>query len=87
MIKDACERGFKTYHLGRSSTDSGGESFKKKWNADTKQLYWQYHLNSIEEMPNLNPSNPKYKILIKIWRILPLKITQIIGPLIAKNIP
>ncbi|MCU7943334.1 MAG: FemAB family PEP-CTERM system-associated protein [Candidatus Thiodiazotropha sp. (ex Cardiolucina cf. quadrata)] len=87
MIKDACERGYKTYHLGRSSTDSGGESFKKKWNADTKQLYWQYHLNSIEEMPNLNPSNPKYKLLIKIWRILPLKVTQIIGPLISKNIP
>ncbi|MES9969202.1 MAG: FemAB family XrtA/PEP-CTERM system-associated protein [Candidatus Thiodiazotropha sp.] len=87
MIKDACERGYDTYHLGRSSVESGGESFKKKWNAETKQLYWQYHLNSVQEMPNLNPSNPKYRIVIKLWRMMPLKLTQIIGPFLSKYIP
>ena len=30
MIRDACERGFVRYHLGRSSVDSGSEQFKKK---------------------------------------------------------
>ena len=42
MIKDACERGFRRYHLGRSTAGSGAEQFKKKWNAVTTQLYW-YH--------------------------------------------
>jgi FemAB-related protein (PEP-CTERM system-associated) len=87
MIKDSCERGYSIYHLGRSSVDSGGESFKKKWNAETKQLYWQYYLNLIEELPNFNPSNPKYKLAIKLWRMLPLKITQFVGPFISKYIP
>jgi FemAB-related protein (PEP-CTERM system-associated) len=87
MIKDACIRGYSIYHLGRSSVDSGGESFKKKWNAESKQLYWQYYLNKIDEMPNLNPQNPKYKLVINVWRKLPLKITQVVGPLISKYIP
>ncbi|MEW8052174.1 MAG: FemAB family XrtA/PEP-CTERM system-associated protein [Candidatus Thiodiazotropha sp.] len=87
MIKDACERGYSTYHLGRSSVDSGGESFKKKWNAEIKQLYWQYYLNKIDDMPNLNPSNPKYRLVIKLWSMLPLKMTQLIGPKISKYIP
>jgi FemAB-related protein (PEP-CTERM system-associated) len=87
MIKDACIRGCSIYHLGRSSVDSGGESFKKKWNAETKQLYWQYYLNKIEGMPNLNPQNPKYKLVINVWRKLPLKLTQVLGPLISKYIP
>ncbi len=87
MIKDACDSGYKQYHLGRSSVDSGGESFKKKWNADVRQLYWQFYLNKTDELPNLNPSNPKYKLAIRVWRKLPLKITQLIGPLISKYIP
>jgi FemAB-related protein (PEP-CTERM system-associated) len=87
MIKDACQKGYKKYHLGRSTVDSGGESFKKKWNAKTTQLYWLYYLNKIDELPNLNPQNPKYKLVIKIWSSLPLWLTQFIGPFVSKYIP
>ncbi|MCU7930687.1 MAG: FemAB family PEP-CTERM system-associated protein [Candidatus Thiodiazotropha sp. (ex Codakia rugifera)] len=87
MIKHACESGYTSFHLGRSSVDSGGESFKKKWNAETKQLYWQYYLNRAKDMPNLNPSNPKYKYFINMWSRMPLKATQMLGPLISKYIP
>ena len=87
MIKDACENGFKHYHLGRSTADSGAESFKKKWNAQAKQLYWQYILNKKNEMPQLNVSNPKFELAIKIWRKLPLPFTQVLGPLISPYIP
>ncbi|MCU7869189.1 MAG: FemAB family PEP-CTERM system-associated protein [Candidatus Thiodiazotropha sp. (ex Lucinoma borealis)] len=87
MIKHACESGYTNFHLGRSSVDSGGESFKRKWNAETKQLYWQYYLNRAKDMPNLNPSNPKYKYFINMWSRMPLKATQLLGPLISKYIP
>ena len=39
LIKDACTRGFSTFHLGRSSKDGGGQTFKHKWRADLEQLY------------------------------------------------
>lgn len=87
IIQDACRRGLQAFHLGRSSKDSGGETFKKKWNATARQLYWHYYLRTRSEMPSLNPNNPKYQMAIKAWRQLPLPVTQAIGPFIARSIP
>jgi FemAB-related protein (PEP-CTERM system-associated) len=87
LIKRACEMGFQTFHLGRSSKDSGGEQFKKKWNAETLQLYWQYILRRGSEMPALNPTNPKFQLAIRAWQKLPLSMTQLLGPFIARSIP
>jgi FemAB-related protein (PEP-CTERM system-associated) len=87
MIKDACEKGFQHFHLGRSTADSGAEAFKKKWNAYAKQLYWQYVLNKRTSIPELNVNNPKFDMAIKVWKQLPLPITTTIGPFIARSIP
>jgi FemAB-related protein (PEP-CTERM system-associated) len=87
MIKDACERDFQLYHLGRSTVDSGGEAFKKKWNTYPTQLYWQYLVQSGRPIPQLNVSNHKFKLAMSIWRRLPLPVTRLLGPLVAKGIP
>jgi FemAB-related protein (PEP-CTERM system-associated) len=87
LLKRACLEGYEYFHLGRSTADTGATFFKNKWNAIPKQLYWEYILNRSSEMPELNVDNPKYKLSINIWRHLPVKLTQIIGPHISKNIP
>ena len=87
LIKHACEMGCRMFHLGRSSKDSGGEQFKKKWNAEILQLYWTYVLRTRREMPSLNPDNPKFRMAIKAWQKLPLQATQMLGPFIARSIP
>jgi len=87
MIKHACENGFETFHLGRSTVQSGGEFFKKKWNAYSTQLYWQYILGKEKEIPHLNVENPKYRIAIGAWKSMPGAMTRAIGPLLAKNLP
>lgn len=87
MIENACERGFNKFNLGRSTADSSAIQFKKKWNAKPTQLYWEYILNNNQSMPELNVDNPKYQKYINIWKHLPLKATQILGPIFAKNIP
>lgn len=87
LIKHACEMGYSKFHLGRSSKDSGSEQFKKKWNAETLQLYWQYILRTRKEVPSLNPNNPKYQLAIRAWQKLPLPATQFIGPYLARSIP
>lgn len=87
LIRHACESGFRSFHLGRSSKDSGGEQFKKKWNAEARQLYWHYILRTRTEIPSLNPTNPKYRYAIQAWRKLPLSVTQVLGPMIARSIP
>jgi FemAB-related protein (PEP-CTERM system-associated) len=87
MIKRACENGYKLYHLGRSTGETGATFYKKKWNAVTKQLYWEYAMNKEAEVPDLTVDNPKYDLAIKIWKNLPVAITRFIGPSLAKSIP
>jgi FemAB-related protein (PEP-CTERM system-associated) len=87
LIKQACESGCSTFHLGRSSKDSGGEQFKRKWDAESLQLYWHYVLRTRSEIPALNPDNPKYRLAIRTWQRLPLALTQAVGPFLARSIP
>ncbi|MET0067931.1 MAG: FemAB family XrtA/PEP-CTERM system-associated protein [Candidatus Thiodiazotropha sp.] len=87
MIKDSCEMGCTHYHLGRSTVDSSAESFKKKWNAEQTQLYWQYYLPGGGEMPQLNVDNTKFQLAIEVWRKLPLPVVGLIGPWISRSIP
>ncbi len=87
LVKHGCERGFRRYHLGRSTVQSGGEAFKKKWNAVATQLYWHYVLRTRTEIPQLNVDNPKYQLAIKAWQKLPVPLTQMVGPFISRSIP
>jgi FemAB-related protein (PEP-CTERM system-associated) len=87
LVKDACLKGFRRFHLGRSTADSGGEAFKRKWNAQVNQLYWAYLLRSRRDIPQLNVANPRYRLAIRTWQRLPLPVTRLVGPLIARSIP
>jgi FemAB-related protein (PEP-CTERM system-associated) len=87
MIKDACQRGFTSFHLGRSTAGSGAEQFKKKWNTETQQLYWYHHRPDGQYKPVLNVDNPKFQFAIAAWRRLPLWATRMLGPALARSIP
>lgn len=86
-IQDAIERGCQTLDLGRSTKGGGPEAFKKYWGGQAKQLYWQYLLPSGEEIPGLNPTNPKFDLAIRVWKKLPVPLTRLIGPYLAVNLP
>jgi FemAB-related protein (PEP-CTERM system-associated) len=86
-LKYAIAHGCSSFDFGRSTLDSGTYRFKKQWGALPQQLYWHYWLGSHNEMPALQPSNPKYKLLIKLWKLLPLAIANRLGPMIVKNLP
>jgi FemAB-related protein (PEP-CTERM system-associated) len=87
MMRDACTRGYKHFHLGRSTSDSGAEQFKSKWLAQTQQLYWYFHRFDGGPLPELNPDNPKYRLAIAAWQRMPLWATRALGPRLARSIP
>ena len=87
LLKWGAEHGFRRFHLGRSTADSGAEAFKKKWNAYATQLYWHYLLQDGQPLPQLNVDNPRYRRAIDTWRKLPLSVTQALGPFLARGIP
>ncbi len=87
VLQHAIARKANTFDFGRSSRDAGTYKFKKQWGAQEVPLYWHYWLKDGGELPQLNPSNPKYKLLINVWRRLPVSLTKLIGPLVVKNLP
>jgi FemAB-related protein (PEP-CTERM system-associated) len=95
MIRHACAAGYRQFHLGRSTSHSGAEQFKAKWNAQTHQLYWYFHRPSGTrngkrqgaDMPGLNVDNPKYRLAIRAWQHMPIWATRVLGPPLARGIP
>jgi FemAB-related protein (PEP-CTERM system-associated) len=87
MIEKACLDGFRNFHLGRSTSNTGATFFKSKWNAVPQQLYWEYILNGNKEMPDLSVENPRFKLAQETWRRMPVSLTNFIGPWVARFIP
>lgn len=88
VLKHSIEQGFKVFDFGRSNKDSSTYRFKKQWGAEPHQLYWHYWLqNDSDAPPKINPGNPKFKLMIYIWKKLPVWLTKIIGPKIVKHLP
>ena len=87
MLKYACDKGYQTFDFGRSSADASTYKFKKQWGAEPVQLHWHYWLAGGEELPELNPNNPKYRLVIRLWQKMPVWLTKLVGPKIVKSLP
>lgn len=87
VIRQGCERGLKFLDFGRSTWDGPTFNFKKQWGAPPTQLHWQYALHGTAELPAINPSNPKYRLFIKMWQKLPLPVANLLGPRLIRNFP
>ncbi len=87
ILSYAITEGYKFFDFGRSTMGAGTFKFKKQWGARPYQHYWYYMLASGSQKPELNPDNPKFKIFIYLWKLMPVWLTKIIGPAIIKHIP
>ncbi len=87
LMCDAADRGYRIFDFGRSKKGTGPFHFKRHWGFEPKLLHYQYYLNLLDEVPNISPANPKYKKKIELWKKLPLRLTELIGPQIVKYVP
>lgn len=86
VMEKACQSGAVIFDFGRSMIGSGAYRFKKHWGFEPVALAYEYFLVEKDETPNLNPANPKYKLLIDTWKRLPLGIAGRLGPPIARRL-
>ena len=86
-MRFAIDNNFARFDFGRSTRDGGTYRFKKQWGASPEQLYWHYWLKDGREMPALSPSNPKFRLAIRMWQSLPVPVANALGPLIVKHLP
>lgn len=87
LLRYGCEKGFKNFDFGRSKKDTGSYHFKRHWGFEPTELRYYYYLVKAREIPNVSPANPKYKLLINIWKRLPVFVTNWLGPRLVAGIP
>jgi FemAB-related protein (PEP-CTERM system-associated) len=87
VLKFSIKQNYSQFDFGRSSKNAGTYRFKQQWGAKPKQLYWHYWLGNSETPPSMNPSNPRYALIIKLWKRLPMVLANLLGPAIVKNLP
>jgi FemAB-related protein (PEP-CTERM system-associated) len=86
VMRRACERGCRLYDFGRSKVGTGAYTFKHNWGFEATPLAYQYKLAEGQEIPDRSPLNPKYRLLIATWKKLPLPVSRILGPPIARGL-
>lgn len=86
LMRRACAKGLKVFDYGRSKQGTGSYAFKKNWGFEPTPLHYEYQLFKRDSVPQNNPSNAKYQLLIKAWRKLPLGVANWLGPFIVRNL-
>lgn len=86
LLRRACARGLKVFDYGRSKKGTGSYAFKKNWGFEPQQLNYSYRLYKRDAIPQNNPSNAKYKLLIATWRRMPIGLANWLGPFIVRNL-
>jgi FemAB-related protein (PEP-CTERM system-associated) len=86
VMRRAAARGYRQFDFGRSKAGTGAFSFKKNWGFEPQWLEYEYWLRAGVAVPENNPSNPKYALLVNVWKRLPLSIANRLGPLLVRNL-
>ena len=86
LMRRACARGLKVFDYGRSKQGTGSYAFKKNWGFEPTPLHYEYCLYKRDAVPQNNPANAKYQLLIKTWRRMPLSWANWLGPFIVRNL-
>jgi hypothetical protein len=80
----ARKQGRDTFDFGRSKVDSGPYNYKRHWGFEPQPLHYQYFLVEADQLPELDSNNPRYQRMISLWQKLPLRLSQLLGPLVSK---
>jgi FemAB-related protein (PEP-CTERM system-associated) len=86
LMRRACARGVKVFDYGRSKLGTGSYAFKKNWGFEPQPLHYEYRLYKRDAVPQNNPANAKYRLLIETWRRLPLGFANWLGPFVVRNL-
>lgn len=85
-ICQAADEGLASLELGRSTIDSGPYRFKMHWKPTIEQLEWYLKPIRTTEIKT-DADSSRYQAARSIWRKLPLKLANFIGPRVIRYVP
>jgi FemAB-related protein (PEP-CTERM system-associated) len=86
LMRRAADRGCAVFDFGRSKHGTGPFSFKRNWGFEPRAVAHYYRLIRSRGLPNVNPTNPRYRTMIEAWRRLPLPVANAISPLFSRSL-
>jgi FemAB-related protein (PEP-CTERM system-associated) len=86
MRRAGKERGATLFDFGRSKTGTGAFAFKRNWGFEETPLHYCYKLAEGARIPDNNPNNPKYRLIIAAWKRLPLPVANLLGPPLVRGL-
>jgi len=86
VMRRAADKGCRWFDFGRSKVGTGAYSFKKNWGFEPTPLTYEFKLRPGEAVPDVNPLNPKYRLMVETWKRLPLPVANFLGPYLVRNL-
>ncbi len=86
LMRLSAAQGCRLFDFGRSKEGTGPYSFKKNFGFLPEPLPYEYYLVKADAVPDLNPLNPRYRLMIKTWSRLPLSVANFVGPFLARSL-
>lgn len=86
LMRRSREQGCTLFDFGRSKAGTGPYSFKKNFGFEPQPLPYEYYLVKSLALPDVNPLNPKYRLMVNTWAKLPLPVANVIGPFLARSL-
>lgn len=85
ILEFAAVHGYEFLDFGRSSRDSGTLEFKLQWGAVESDLHWGYW--RADQAAVSSSRSGGMQLASRVWKRLPLALTNLIGPALVQNIP
>lgn len=86
LMRHSGDQGYRLFDFGRSKAGTGPFTFKKNFGFEPQALPYEYYLVTSDVMPDVNPLNPRYRLMINVWSKLPLPVANFIGPFLARSL-
>jgi hypothetical protein len=87
LIQSLAESKITTLDFGRSPKEGGSHAYKSNWGPEEIPIFTDYLAVDPQAIPDLKPENKKYARAIATWKKLPLAVTKIVGPRLARYFP
>ncbi len=80
------EQGCAVFDFGRSKPGTGSYAYKRSWGFVPRPIQTLYAMPKGGPVPQIDPSNPRYRALIAAWKRMPLALTTRLGPWLSRQI-
>lgn len=87
LMEIGVERGFKEFDFGRSRRGSGAFKFKEYHGFEPTPLHYRYVLHKARSIPSVNPSNPRFDRVRRLWSRVPVRVARLAGPFLMRYFP